>query len=205
MGTNHKENHRKDRHAAAAGHPPDGTDAAASSPAAGEGTNPDAVAAVTLSRGEYDALCAKAAERDALQDKYVRAHAEFENARKRIEKEKADYLRYATDGLIMELLPVVDNLELSEKYIKEAKDFKAVQQGLDMIHLQIQKLLKDIGIERIKTVGELFDPHLHDPLEVVETDDKDNVVVGELKPGYRMNGRLLRPASVRIAKKKADA
>lgn len=161
--------------------------------------------AVLVPKEEYEALKARAAERDAFSDKFVRAHAEFENARKRIEKEKTDFVRYATDGLVMELLPVVDNLELSEKYIKEAKDFKAVQQGLDMIHLQIQKLLKDIGVERIKAVGEKFDPHMHDPLETEETDDKDKedgLVVAELKPGYTFNGRLLRPASVKIIKRK---
>lgn len=166
---------------------------------------PAAPEAVTIPKAELEALRAKAAECDALSDKLIRAHAEFENARKRIEKEKADFMRYATDGLVMELLPVVDNLELSEKYIKEAKDFKAVQQGLDMIHLQIQKLLKDIGVERIKAVGEKFDPHLHDALEIEETEDKargDGLIVAELKPGYRFNGRLLRPSSVKIVKQK---
>lgn len=161
---------------------------------------------VTVPKADYDALVAKAAERDAFSDKYMRAHAEFENARKRIEKEKADYMRYATDGLVMELLPVVDNLELSEKYIKEAKDFKAVRQGMDMIHLQIQKLLKDIGVERVKTAGGTFDPHFHEALEVEETDDaskEDGSIVAELKPGYLFNGRLLRPASVKIVKRKS--
>jgi len=185
--------------------PGKGGDTATPAGKASDAAAPAAVEAVSLPKAEYEALKARAAERDAFSDKYVRAHAEFENARKRIEEEKTDYVRYATDGLVMELLPVVDNLELSEKYIKEAKDFKAVQQGLDMIHIQIQKLLKDIGVERIKTVGEKFDPHVHDPLETEETGDADKDdgrVVAELKPGYTLNGRLLRPASVRIIKRK---
>ena len=158
---------------------------------------------VTILKKDYDALKAKADERDAYCDKYVRAHAEFENARKRMEKDKLDYARFANDSLILEFLPILDNLEIAEKHIKEAKDFKAVQGGVDMIQLQIQKFLKDLGVERIKTEGGKFDPHLHEPIEAVEDADKEEGdILAELKPGYKLNGRLLRPASVKIAKKK---
>ncbi|MDD5136244.1 MAG: nucleotide exchange factor GrpE [Candidatus Omnitrophica bacterium] len=158
---------------------------------------------VTLARKDYDALKAKADERDAYCDKYLRAQAEFENARKRMEKDKLDYARFASDSLILEFFPILDSLEIAEKHIKEAKDFKAVQEGVDMIQLQIQKFLKDIGIERIKTEGAKFDPHLHEPIEAVEAPDKEEGdILAELKTGYKLNGRLLRPASVRIAKKK---
>ncbi len=158
---------------------------------------------IPLSMKEYEELKAKADERDAYCDKYMRAHAEFENARRRMEKDKADYARFASDSLILEFLPILDNLEIAEKHIKESKDFKAVQEGVDMIQVQIQKFLKDIGVERINTEGCKFDPHMHEPLEVVEADGKDDGdILAELKPGYKINGRLLRPASVKIAKKK---
>lgn len=160
---------------------------------------------VSIPKGELDILAAKAADCDALRDKYLRSQAEFENARKRLESQKADFVRYANDGLIAEFLPMFDNLELAEKHIEEAKDFKAVREGVDMIQLQIQKLLKDIGVERVKTVGEKFDPHIHEALEVEETDDMtkdDGLVVAELKSGYTFNGRLLRPAMVKIVKQK---
>jgi len=157
---------------------------------------------VTLPKAEYDALKAKSDERDAFYDKYVRAHAEFENVRKRLEKEKGDFIKYANEGLLLEFLPIIDNLEMAEKHIKEAKDFDAVREGVDMIQLQIQKFLKDIGLERVKTVGEKFDPHLHEAVETEESKDKDDgLIVSELKPGYSLNGRLLRPASVKIVKK----
>ena len=157
---------------------------------------------VTLVKKEYDALKAKADERDAFNDKYVRAHAEFENVRKRLEKEKIDFVKYANEGLIFEFLPIIDNLEMAEKHIKEAKDFNSVREGVDMIQMQIQKFLKDIGLERIKTVGEKFDPHMHEPIETEDSKDKDDgLIVAELKPGYRFNGKLLRPASVKIVKK----
>ncbi|MBN2453240.1 MAG: nucleotide exchange factor GrpE [Candidatus Omnitrophica bacterium] len=156
---------------------------------------------VILSAQEYEALKAKADERDVFHDKYMRAHAEFENARRRLEKDKMDYLKYANESFVIELLPIIDNLEMAEKHIKEAKDFKAVQEGVDMIQLQIQGFLKDIGLERIKTVGENFDPHLHEPVETEHSEGKsDGLIVSELKPGYRLNGKLLRPASVKIVK-----
>ena len=157
---------------------------------------------VTLSKEEYDALKSKSDERDAFYDKYVRAHAEFENVRKRLEKEKVDFLKYANESLVFEFLPIIDNLEIAEKHIKESKDFEAVREGVDMIQLQIQKFLKDIGLERINTVGDKFDPHLHEPVETEESKDKeDGLIVAELKPGYRFNGKLLRPALVKIIKR----
>lgn len=163
-------------------------------------TGPEEVA---LPKAEYDLLKAKADERDAACDKYLRAQADFDNAKKRLDKDRGDLLRYANDGLLLEFLPILDNLEAAEKYIKEAKDFKAVQEGVDIIQMQIQRFLKDIGVEKIKAVGEKFDPNTHEAIETEEAGDKnDGLIVSELKPGYRINGRLLRPASVKIAKKK---
>jgi len=149
------------------------------------------------------ALKAKADERDSLHDKFLRLQAEFENAKKRMEKERIDFLKYANENFILDFLPILDSLEIAERHIKEAKDFKAVQEGVDMIQNQIQKFLKDLGVERIKTVGEKFDPHMHEAIEIEESGDKeDGIIVEELKPGYKLNGRLLRPASVKIVKRK---
>ena len=159
---------------------------------------------VMITKQEYESLKAKVEDRDTVYDKYLRLHAELENARKRMEKEKAEFLRYANESLIIELLPIIDSLEIAEKHIKEAKDFKAVQEGVDMIQAQIQLFLKDIGIERIKTIGEKFNPHQHDAIETEESKDKeDGIIVSELTPGYKFNGKLLRPAAVKIAKSKS--
>ncbi len=160
---------------------------------------------ITISKQEYDALKSMQEERNSLYDKYVRAHAEFENAKKRLEKEKIDFLRYANERLVAEFLPILDNLEIAEKHIKNAKDLKAVQEGVDMIQVQIQSFLKDIGLERMKTAGEKFDPHIHEAVEMEEANDKDDgLIVAELKPGYTFNGKLLRPASVKIVKHKEE-
>jgi len=166
-----------------------------------EAKNKDEEIAV-ISKKEYDALKAKAAERDGALDKCLRQQAEFENARKRLEKEKIDFLKYANETFLVEFLPILDSLEIAEKHIEEAKDFDAVKGGVRMIQEQIQKFLKEMGVERVKALGEKFDPHIHEALEVVEAGDKDEgSIVEELKPGYKLNGRLLRPASVKIAKK----
>jgi molecular chaperone GrpE len=167
--------------------------------------SPEAEEKITIPKKEYDALLANSKEFETLKDKFLRSQAEFENARRRLEKDKADFLKYANEGMIMEFLPILDNLEISEKHIKEAKDFKAVQEGVDMIQAQIQRFLKDIGIEKIKTLGSKFDPHIHEAIEVEESDDKDDgLIVSELKPGYKLNGKMLRPAMVKIVKKKED-
>lgn len=161
---------------------------------------------VTMPKEEFEALKEQLKEKSAIYDKYLRATADLENARKRFEKDKEALLRFANEGLITEFLPIVDNLEIAERHIKEAKDFDAVRKGVDMIHSQIQKFLKELGIERIKCVGEKFDPHLHEVIEIVESlevkPEDNDVIIEELKPGYKLNGRLLRPASVKIAKKK---
>jgi len=173
---------------------------------ANEDTSPMPEDKITISRQEYETLKSKAEDRDGFYEKYLRANAEFENARKRLEKEKMDFLKYSNDTFLLEFLPILDNLEIAEKHIKEAKDFKAVQEGVDIIQAQIQRFLKDIGVERIKVLGERFDPHLHEPIEIEESDTKDDgLIVAELKPGYKFKGRLLRPASVKIKKKKSDA
>jgi len=131
------------------------------------------------------------------------AQADFENMRKRVEKERTELLNFANEGLILEFLPIADNLETAEKHIKEAKDFKAVQEGVGIIQMEIQRFLKDLGVERIKSVGEKFDPHMHEALETEEVDGKEEgLITAELKPGYKLNGKLLRPASVKIVKKK---
>ena len=158
---------------------------------------------VAVSKEEYAALKAKSDERDSLYDKYMRANAEYENAKKRMEREKIEFLRYANERLVSEFLPILDNLEIAERHIKDAKDFKAVQEGVDMIQTQIQAFLEDIGLERMKAIGEKFDPHVHEAIEIDQTSEhEDGLIVAELKPGYRFNGRLLRPASVRIVKHK---
>ncbi len=154
-------------------------------------SNSDGKPAAFVPREEYDALYAK----------YLHAHADFENMKKRHERERLDLLRYAKEEFIAEFMPILDSMEMASRHIDSSSDSKALKEGMSMIDTQVKKFLKDLGVEKVKTAGEKFDPHLHEAVEVLEADDKEeNLIVEELKAGYKLNGRLLRPAAVKIVK-----
>ncbi len=161
--------------------------------------------AVTISRQEYDALAAKSKERDAFHNDYLRAHADFENLKKRLEREKAEFMKFSKEEFVVEFMPILDSVEMATRHIERSKDARALQDGLGMIRLQIEKFLKDLGVEKVKAAGEKFDPHVHEAVEVVEPASggkDDGLVAEELKAGYTLNGRLIRPAAVKIFKHK---
>lgn len=137
----------------------------------------------------------------ALWDKYIRLQAEFDNYKKRSFKEKVDFVKFANEGLITELLSILDNFERGIKSAEQKKDYDLLHQGVDMISKQLHSLLETKGLSRIKSVGQKFDPHQHEAVEVVEGDD-DGVVVEELQSGYFLSGRILRPAMVKVVKAK---
>lgn len=142
-------------------------------------------------------------EHQDLWNRYLRLQAEFDNYRKRSLQEKAEFIKFANQGLISELIGIVDNFELSIKYADKKNDFKLMHQGVDMIIKQLHTLLKSKGLEKIKTVGENFNPYQHDALEIIEDQDVEvDTVIEELQPGYLLSGRILRPAKVKVAKPK---
>ncbi len=138
-----------------------------------------------------------------LEDKYLRLQAEFDNYKKRCFKEKTEFIKFANEGLIIELLGILDNFERGVKAADSTKDFKLLHQGVDMILKQLHALLESKGLKRIQTIGEAFDPHRHEAMEVVEQEgiNKDTVLE-ELQPGYLLNERIVRPAKVKVAKAK---
>jgi molecular chaperone GrpE len=141
------------------------------------------------------------AERDNLLDRLARLQAEFDNYRKRISKENADFRDYAVGDTARNLLPIVDNFSLALKNADaHPEDFK---KGVELIHKQLQDVLQKMNVQRIPAQGQPFDPRWHEAIEMVESDDvKDNHVLEELQPGYKIRDRLLRPAMVRVAKGK---
>ncbi len=158
-------------------------------------------AAASVPKAEYEALLKKAAERDSFHDNYVRAHAEFDNLKKRLERERMEFLKYAKEDFVTEFMPIIDSIEMALKASKGSNDVKALHEGVSMIDLQVKKFLQGLGAEKIKTVGEKFDPHIHEAVETEATDDKlEDSIVEELKSGYRLNGKLIRPAAVKIVK-----
>ena len=140
------------------------------------------------------------AERSDLFERLARLQAEFDNYRKRAAKENAEYRDYAVSDAARSLLPVVDSFTLALK--NSAAKPEDLRKGVELIFKQLQDVLQKLNIERIPAQGEPFDPRMHEAIEMVETDEApDHHVLEELQPGYRIKGRLLRPAMVRVAKK----
>jgi len=138
----------------------------------------------------------------ALWDKYVRLQAEFDNYRKRSFKERADFIKFANEGLIIELLGILDNFGRGIKSAEQKKDYGLLHQGVDMILKQLHSLLETKGLSRIKSLGQKFNPHQHEAVEVIEEDGvEEEVVTDELQPGYMLGGRVIRPAMVKVVKK----
>jgi molecular chaperone GrpE len=138
------------------------------------------------------------AERDSLLDRLARAQAEFDNARKRALKEQQDFRDFAMVDAIKTLLPVVDSFERALQSKSDAADFRA---GIELIYKQLQDVLAKLGVRAISAKGEQFDPHVHEAIEMVETEDApDHAVLEEWQRGYKLKERLLRPAMVKVAK-----
>ncbi len=137
------------------------------------------------------------AERDQLLDRLARLQAEFENARKRAERERHEFREYATGNVVEQFLPVVDNFELA---LKSGGTAQQMRHGVELIVKQMEEILRQLQVKPIAAVGEAFDPRLHEALGAVDRDDlPDQHVAEEIRRGYQMRERLLRPALVRVA------
>jgi molecular chaperone GrpE len=168
-----------------------------SASAAGE-TVPESAAlteaAESVPRAEFEQL---KTERDQLVDRIARLQAEFENARKRAERERLEFRGYATGSVVEQFLPVVDNFELALKSDGSADQLRS---GIALIVKQMEDVLKQMQVIAVPAVGEAFDPRVHEALGTVERDDMpDQHVAEEIRRGYKLRDRLLRPALVRVA------
>jgi molecular chaperone GrpE len=138
------------------------------------------------------------AERDSLLDRLARQQAEFDNARKRTVREQQEFREYAAADALKSLLPVVDSLDRALQVKSDAEEFR---NGVDLIYKQLQTALAKLSVHPIASKGELFDPHYHEAIEMVETTEApDHQVVEELQRGYKYKDRLLRPAMVKVAR-----
>lgn len=145
------------------------------------------------------------AEKQELQDTLVRRQADFENYRKRVEKERHQDRHRGVELLIEQLLPVLDAFERALAAHDEPA-YAEYRKGFELIHRQLSDALAKQGLERIESAGKEFNPHFHHAIERVETTEyPDGTVVGDLLPGYTFHGRILRPAMVRVAAHPAPA
>ena len=154
---------------------------------------------------ELDPLEAAKAESAKLRDQLLRTLADFDNFRKRSRRELAEMEKRSREDLIKELLPVFDNLERATAHAETATDVKALADGIGLVKRQFLDTLSKIGIERIKTQGETFDPAVHEAVQQFETDQHPpGTVMHEVQAGYRQGDKLVRPAIVVVAKAKAN-
>jgi molecular chaperone GrpE len=137
------------------------------------------------------------AERGQLLDRLARLQAEFENARKRAERERNEQREFVTGSVVEQFLPVLDNFALA---LKSTGSTEQLRSGVDLIVKQMEEILQKMHVSAVPTVGETFDPRMHEALGTVERDDMpDQHVAEEIRRGYRLRDRLLRPALVRVA------
>jgi molecular chaperone GrpE len=136
-------------------------------------------------------------EKSELEDRFRRAAAEFDNARRRAERDRSEFLQFATADLVRNLLPVLDDFERALK--TETADKEYVK-GVEMIYSRFYDALKRLGLEPIDTQGKTFDPNQHEAVQREHTEDaEDQAILGELQRGYNFKGKLLRPAWVKVA------
>ena len=140
---------------------------------------------------------------EEFKDKYLRAHAELDNARKRLAKEKEEYIKFANEDILSAILYVIDNFDRALEHMNGTQKVETILEGIRMIQKQFHALLEQNGMKRIESLGKKFDPAVHEAIEHIETDeDKDSIVMEEIQAGYLLNDRLLRPAAVKVGKKK---
>ncbi len=144
-------------------------------------------------QGEVDRL---KGERDQAIDRLARLQAEFENARKREARERSDFRDFAVSGAVEQFLPVLDNFQLA---LGSAGSLEQLRAGIELIVKQMEDVLRTLNVQPVESVGTRFDPRVHEALESVDRADlPDHQVLEEVRRGYRIRDRLLRPALVRI-------
>ena len=137
-------------------------------------------------------------EKDALQDRLLRSAAEFDNYRKRVDRERRDLAEYTAADVMKELLPVVDNLE---RALAAAGEGDPLRKGVELILKQMQDLLRKRGVKPIEALGADFDPNFHQAvIHEASSEHREGEVIEELQRGYLLGDKLLRPAMVKVAK-----
>jgi molecular chaperone GrpE len=135
-------------------------------------------------------------ERDQSIERLARLQAEFENARKRDARERADFRDFAVSGAVEQFLPVLDNFQLA---LGSSGSLEQLRSGLELVVKQMEEVLRSLNVQPVEAVGARFDPRVHEALESVDrTDLPDHQVLDEVRRGYRIRDRLLRPALVRV-------
>ena len=134
-------------------------------------------------------------------DKWLRSLAEYENLKKRMTREKVETLKFSNQLIIMELFPIMDSFDSAIASLDNSDDKESFLKGLKMLQGEFHRVLEGNGLKRTKTVGEKFDPNVHDAQEEVTSEKyQQGIIVEEIRSGYMLNDKLLRPALVKVSK-----
>ncbi len=162
--------------------------------------SPEGEKGMAAESGSADAAMAKlVADMEELRQTLLRRQADFENYRKRIEKERAEDSRRTTARVVEALIPIIDGFEHALAAHREA-EYENYRKGFELIYKQLLDNITRLGVERVDPTGRLFDPHLHQAMDRTESSDReDGTILQVFQPGYVFHGRVLRPAMVRVA------
>ncbi len=139
-------------------------------------------------------------EKSELKDQSLRIHAETENFKKRLTREKEDFAKYSNEKAVKEILPVIDNLERAVDHAKEAGESSGLIEGVEMTLDLFQKALERLGVAPVEAMGETFNPERHEAVQQIESADHEpNIVISEFQKGYMLHERLIRPAMVVVS------
>ncbi len=145
------------------------------------------------------------AELAEAKDKYLRIYAEFENYKKKVQKDREELIKYSNESLVYELLPALDNLEMAIRHSSEANSESLIK-GVENTFREFARILEKFGLKSIDALGKTFDPAYHHAMSQVERQDIDNnTVVEELRKGYLYNEKVLRPSIVVVSKKTVNS
>jgi molecular chaperone GrpE len=166
-------------------------------PGAGESSDPPGASLEEVT-AERDRLIQ---EKNDLVDRLLRRQAEFDNFRRRAERDRTDVLEYANTETVQAMLPILDDFDRALRVECQDREYA---RGMELIYQRLSDGLKKLGLEPIETKGQTFDPHIHHAVEMVETDEhEDHSILDEYQRGYNFRGKLLRPAMVKVAVKKS--
>lgn len=176
-------------------------------PAAGGGAeSPETPAAPPITPAELEDLRKRAAKADEHLDRLMRTMADFENYKKRAAREKQDTARFANESLLQRLIPVLDSFDMALAAVQGSRNpgMEPIQAGISMVQQQFKSAVAEAGLEEIEAGGQMFDPNIHEAVSQQDSAEApEGQVLQQLRRGYRFRERLLRPASVIIARKPA--
>jgi molecular chaperone GrpE len=189
------------------------SDTKADNPAAATGTGAQSgaedlvpLSIETVTPEQFEDLKQRATKADEHWDRLVRATADFDNFRKRATREKQESIRFANEALLEKLIPVMDNFDMALAAAQngQSEATQSLQTGINMIYQQFRQTLKDSGLEEIDATGKPFDPNIHEAVSQRDSEEvPEGQVLQQLRKGYMLRDRLIRPATVIIAKKPA--